>query len=254
MVEIKPSNNVTRANAHSKGAQVVVKIDNNPLQAFFLGAQDSAAKAAHSASLASSKLDEINTAADNIYASLDATKQEILNSIISQQDDTINAVNQSGAIQIQAATDKVNEILDLNPANANLSNLSEDGIEVIKQAAFEKLSEPLSNKLEKCDVKAFIKETYINGVSGYRIWSDGYCEQWGRIYPTNNDIKLTFLKKWANTDYYFNKQYSGSFTGEWRGSYHRIYNITTTSITTYSGVAGDLNLWKATGYLAEGEY
>ena len=29
----------------------------------------------------------------------------------------------------------------------------------------------------------YLKDTYVNGTSGYRIWSDGYCEQWGICSP-----------------------------------------------------------------------
>ena len=47
----------------------------------------------------------------------------------------------------------------------------------------------------------YIKNTYVNGTSGYRIWSDGYCEQWGHIGPTSSRTTITFPKKFADTNY-----------------------------------------------------
>lgn len=46
------------------------------------------------------------------------------------------------------------------------------------------------------DTKPYITETYTNGSSGYRIWSDGYCEQWGNL---KNGATLGAGKTWAPT-------------------------------------------------------
>lgn len=50
-------------------------------------------------------------------------------------------------------------------------------------------------------IKSFIVgtvvETYSNGTSWYRIWSDGWCEQGG--YSSSSNI--TFLQQMANTNY-----------------------------------------------------
>lgn len=50
---------------------------------------------------------------------------------------------------------------------------------------------------------AYIVETYVNGTSGYRIWSDGYCEQWGSIKLTqanNANATVTLLKEYKDTN------------------------------------------------------
>ena len=60
-----------------------------------------------------------------------------------------------------------------------------------------RIGEQLVNKQDKC---IHIIDTYINGTSGYRIWSDGYCEQWGASVNASN---VTFLKKFINTDWNF---------------------------------------------------
>lgn len=49
----------------------------------------------------------------------------------------------------------------------------------------------------------YLKDTYVNGTSGYRIWSDGYCEQWG-ISPTTNSYgtqTINLLKKYTDINY-----------------------------------------------------
>ena len=51
-----------------------------------------------------------------------------------------------------------------------------------------------------------ITETYSNGASWYRVYSDGWCEQGGLLAPknlTNNDanVTTTFLKPFSNWDY-----------------------------------------------------
>ena len=47
-------------------------------------------------------------------------------------------------------------------------------------------------------------ETYINGTSWYRVYSDGWCEQSGvATCNTSGEGTITFLKPFVNTDYFF---------------------------------------------------
>lgn len=60
----------------------------------------------------------------------------------------------------------------------------------------------LEGKLDKNhsnDTKPYIDETYVNGTSGYIVYSNGLCEQWGRfsIGATN----IYFLKSYKDSDY-----------------------------------------------------
>lgn len=60
----------------------------------------------------------------------------------------------------------------------------------------------LSNKPSiPANPKAYIVETYRNGTEWYRVWSDGWIEQGGRVDDTVTQVTLTFLKPFANTDY-----------------------------------------------------
>ena len=51
-----------------------------------------------------------------------------------------------------------------------------------------------------------ITETYVNGTSGYRIWSDNFKEQWGQSSSINAQTSTTvnLLKSFSNTNYYLN--------------------------------------------------
>lgn len=47
-----------------------------------------------------------------------------------------------------------------------------------------------------------ITQTYANGTSWYRIWSDGWCEQGGRIPPSGVGFTtVTLLKPYKDTNY-----------------------------------------------------
>lgn len=96
---------------------------------------------------------------------------------------------------------------------------------------------------------AHIIETYKNGSSGYRIWSDGYCEQWG--YGGGKDVSVTLLKKYKDTNYGVTGSESSSNTGATRAL--NGYVIASSSTFKMYSCNGN-NHWRAWGYLAEGEY
>ena len=76
--------------------------------------------------------------------------------------------------------------------------------------------------------KAYVTETHVSGVQGYRVWSDGFIEQWGRATVSGEDINntLTFQKPFKNTDYSIQ-------TAAWRLSDRAacVVSKTTTSVT-----------------------
>lgn len=113
------------------------------------------------------------------------------------------------------------------------------------------------NKDHSNDEKPYVKETYIHEStgSGYRIWSDGYCEQWGRtVTNTTSWFSISLLKKYSNTIY-------GCLASN-TGSSDTIYNVktgnndknTTTSLYLKCNNSSTNVCWKTFGYLAEGEY
>jgi hypothetical protein len=45
-------------------------------------------------------------------------------------------------------------------------------------------------------------EVYGNSTSGYRLWSDGYCEQWGvTTSSANTDVRVTLFKSYKDINY-----------------------------------------------------
>ena len=49
--------------------------------------------------------------------------------------------------------------------------------------------------------KGILSESYVNGTSWYRVYSDGWCEQGGHIQKSSSSVQVTFLKPFINTKY-----------------------------------------------------
>ena len=86
-------------------------------------------------------------------------------------------------------------------------------------------------------------ETYVNGTSWYRVWSDGWCEQGG--YPSvSNNGTITFLKPFKDINYTITL---GNYA---EGNYYCGFkNKTTTGITVYSSYSPIYLNWQASGYI-----
>ena len=96
---------------------------------------------------------------------------------------------------------------------------------------------------------AQVIETYQNGKSGYRIYSDGYCEQWGYIDVPGT---FTFLKTFKDTNY----AYCAGFTmapAAQRNMFVTAITSSSITIAKYSATAGASSIL-ACGYLADGQY
>lgn len=65
-----------------------------------------------------------------------------------------------------------------------------------------KVTECLNAKISREDCVAYIIETYYNGSSWYRVWSDGWCEQ-GIMLSVNANTTFTwvFLKPYKDSNY-----------------------------------------------------
>jgi hypothetical protein len=91
--------------------------------------------------------------------------------------------------------------------------------------------------------KAYVTETHVSGTQGYRVWSDGFIEQWGKVTLSgeNRDNTLTFQKPFKNTNY--NIQ-----TTAWRISDRHacVRSKTATSVTIRAW--NNDNEWYAFGY------
>ena len=121
---------------------------------------------------------------------------------------------------------------------------------------------------------ASIVEVYGNSASGYRLWSDGYCEQWGIVSTVpGSSCVITYFKPFTDTNYtIFGTVYNPNskltyntgytFYEVSGGSmaypgYMVIVNKTTSNVQVAAG-DGDMLwsavsanvIWKASGYIS----
>ena len=120
-----------------------------------------------------------------------------------------------------------------------VTDVVNQGMEILEQ-----INEGFVHKDSMQEVPCVI-ETYVNGFSWYRIWSDNWCEQGGDI--ANDDVTITLLKPFANTNY----------TCICVCSYSRVnenFYIDSKTTTTFHARYASGGTWFACGQLAEGEY
>lgn len=111
--------------------------------------------------------------------------------------------------------------------------------------------EAVSDKISRQDCVAYITESFVDGTSGYNVYSNGYCEQWGRTYHTEDrqNKTITFLKKFVDTNYRFQAtQIDGP-----EGNYSNGCNadtLTTTNLQFVNRTGGACYFsWEAKGYI-----
>ena len=91
-----------------------------------------------------------------------------------------------------------------------------------------------------------VVDTYQNGTSWYRVWSDGWCEQGGKITGDNGSYSVTFLKPFISTDYTIT-QSSFQARGQYGGYADLIKSLSSTGFTYY--VNHESAWWHACGYI-----
>lgn len=97
--------------------------------------------------------------------------------------------------------------------------------------------------------RGYLVQSYVNGTSGYRVYSDGWCEQWGRITVGQDaSVSVTFLKPFMNASYYANWISCNGETQNGEGT-RACDNLTTTSMRIYNGQdCAMLANWYTCGY------
>lgn len=91
----------------------------------------------------------------------------------------------------------------------------------------------------------------------YIIWSNGYCEQWGNNDTGITVVTITFIKTFADTNY---NLVLGTAYARDTGHYLPGFNTKTTTGFQFSGASSGTSTtqnvcnWRASGYLADGQY
>ena len=103
--------------------------------------------------------------------------------------------------------------------------------------------------------KGILTETYVNGTSWYRVYSDGWCEQGGLVTNYSaNGTPITYLKTMKNTNYCLICSYNGNNIGDNNYDYHCI-NLTVNGATLIVANNGTLTsnginvYWQVSGYI-----
>ena len=111
-----------------------------------------------------------------------------------------------------------------------------------------RIGEQLANKQDKC---IHIIDTYVNGTSWYRVWSDGWCEQGGRQSINNNGVTVTYLKPFKDTNYSI--VISQADAGSSRAEYYNTVKVNTKNATSFIAYCGQTEApacdWHAFGYI-----
>ena len=107
--------------------------------------------------------------------------------------------------------------------------------------------EAVADKISRQDCKAYIQETYQNGTSWYRVYSDGWCEQGGNF---QNATKISYIKQFKDINYIL------SVNPHWNNN-NAVYwcDLGYAKTTTDFSIKQQTNTaltydWQASGYIA----
>lgn len=132
----------------------------------------------------------------------------------------------------------------INEGDIDVANLINDISSLVNQ---------MSNKCEKdlsnC-TKPYINETYVNGQSGYRLWSDGLLEQWGRqSVGSRSTSTIVFLKSFKNNSYLaLITSITGTNSTAANSNRGALRDLTTTQMTLQQAEGGYTYSWYTMGY------
>ena len=115
----------------------------------------------------------------------------------------------------------------------------------------DEIATDLNAKVDKADLSPVnvVVETYVNGTSWYRIWSDGWIEQ-GGLCTSHNLQTISLLKPFNNTDYSINLTETALANSAIDTSKNdQIISKTTSSFYCYINNSNNVGAyWKACGY------
>lgn len=101
------------------------------------------------------------------------------------------------------------------------------------------------------DTKPYVTETYENGTSWYRVWSDGWCEQGGYANFTETNTTVSLMKSYIDTNYsLIHSDYRSAYLSNWQANTVLISKTLNSFIIGSSYSNGDGIYWQAKGYIS----
>lgn len=94
----------------------------------------------------------------------------------------------------------------------------------------------------------YLVESYVNGLSGYRLYSDGYCEQWGFFNGGATTGTIAFFKEYKDKDS-FQIFTQCNFDASNYGYQIGVFSQLTDSFKWTSSGSNYKFYWKALGYI-----
>ena len=117
------------------------------------------------------------------------------------------------------------------------------------QVDIDEVATDLNNKVDKSSLNEIypVVETYSNGISWYRVYSDGWCEQGGEVTATSDSANQTIslLKNYVNTNY--DVSVTPTISTATAATQMVVITRTTSSFTT---VNTSSKIWVARGYIS----
>ena len=112
----------------------------------------------------------------------------------------------------------------------------------------------IEENIIKLQARHHIKATYQNGDSGYIIWSNGYCEQWGRFSWSDNARKgpIALLKTMKDTNYFVHTTTMSTSSGANDTVCIDTREVSQFYLNVYSSYRDVM--WRVHGFLADGQY
>lgn len=101
------------------------------------------------------------------------------------------------------------------------------------------------------DTKPYITETYINSQSGYIIYSNGLCEQWGALINASTSGFVSLLKSFKDTNYCLVSSWGTTESSTDTGGYGAALGLSNKTISSfrYLSPSGYNFSWLAIGYI-----
>lgn len=105
--------------------------------------------------------------------------------------------------------------------------------------------------------RGYLVQSYVNGTSGYRVYSDGWCEQWGSggsSSVTNNTatVVINLLKPYKDTNYMGLANSGFGYGSSWNGPF--VNNKTAEAVSFGGWITGTgtmtINQWYCCGYIS----